>query len=504
MYRLLIVDDEEVIVEGLQLIIPWEELGITIVATANSGEEAVEVIKSKKIDILLTDISMDKMTGLELIEELNKLQPSAKSIILSGYDEFDFVKRGLQLGIENYLLKPLNKKELFQTIEIILSKLKNSLEKIPKKEILKEHITKRIFLNHIEKSEFIERVKLLDLPVLKDTCRACILDWRTDNNIEEHKQVYDNIIHLLVQNNIIYITQLETNLIGFILEDKPIEIIKKEMEAVANQLKNLEFITNLTIFIGQKQSLFNKFNLSIKSAEEIREYSSLLLNNYVFLHEEFTDQVFMSQDSPEKDIFLALDAALNVRDRKKIEVKAIEIIEQAQLTSPSLAYVSNIAYIIILKIYQAFHKMYQFSFQMYTIKLNHVQNSEELKEVLLQSIDKTFSELKVTQYSDLTQKLISLVNQRYSEPLALKSISKELHTNTAYLGQLFKKELGISFSEYLNNYRMQIAKNILLKTNLSIEEIAIAVGFKEISYFSRKFKQLFNQTPNDYRIYKDD
>ena len=97
-----------------------------------------------------------------------------------------------------------------------------------------------------------------------------------------------------------------------------------------------------------------------------------------------------------------------------------------------------------------------------------------------------------------------MVNQRYSEPLALKSISKELHTNTAYLGQLFKKELGISFSEYLNNYRMQIAKNILLKTNLSIEEIAIAVGFKEISYFSRKFKQLFNQTPNDYRIYKDD
>lgn len=502
MFNLLIVDDEEIIVEGLQLLIPWKELEISVIATASSGEEALEIIKQQKIDILLTDISMDEISGLDLIDALNSKQPDAKSIVLSGFNEFDYIKRGLQLGIENYLLKPVNKNELLQTIDTITEKLRSSLNESTEKEVMKEHITKRIFFNQIEKNEFIERAGLLNLDLPSDTCRACILHWRDTAPLEQHQDVYHQIVGLLALEGITYTTQLETNSLGFLVDQMTLSTLKSTVAHFEATLKNLSSIASFNFYIGAEHALFKQFRLSIESAETMQEYFSLVASNTSYFFEEFNQSRGNGDSSSEKDLFNKLDSAIDLRDKATIKATIPLIFQQAIAFDTSSIYLENLAYVIMLKLFQGFHKIYLEEFQTYVRKVNRADTLTDIISLMLDGVDKVFSESQALHYSELTRDLLRIVATTYHDSLSLKSISKTLHANTAYLGQVFQKELGLSFSEYLNNFRMQVAKQKLSQSTDSIEVIAFDVGFKDVSYFSRKFKQLFNQTPNDYRMAK--
>lgn len=112
MYKVLLVDDEPLITIGLQALLDWEDDGFEIVSRAESGEEALTYLKEHPVDLLITDILMGEMSGLDLIEEAKKIQPKVKCIILTGYQEFKYIKHGLLLGIENYLVKPVDEEEL--------------------------------------------------------------------------------------------------------------------------------------------------------------------------------------------------------------------------------------------------------------------------------------------------------------------------------------------------------------------------------------------------------
>src|SRR4051794_8645973 len=123
MYKVFIADDEPFIIEGLYDIVDWSELGMEIVGQAENGLEAMEALKRIPADILITDISMPKMNGLDLIRATRSFQPDLKIIVLSGYDEFAYLKEGMALGIENYLLKPINLEEFKATLHTIAEKL---------------------------------------------------------------------------------------------------------------------------------------------------------------------------------------------------------------------------------------------------------------------------------------------------------------------------------------------------------------------------------------------
>ncbi|WP_314063866.1 response regulator [uncultured Vagococcus sp.] len=502
MFNLLIVDDEDIIVEGLQLLIPWQELDVKIVATASSGEEALAIIEQQKIDILLTDISMDEISGLDLIQFLTTQQPSAKSVVLSGFNEFEYIKRGLQLGIENYLLKPVNKNELLQTIETITEKLRLSLEESTEKEVMKEHITKRIFFNQIEKNEFIERANLLKLELPSNQCRACILNWTDKTQIHQHHDVYQQISTLLAKGGIAYMTQLETNSFGFLIDDQPLEALKATLHQFEESMVSLTFVTTFSFYVGAEQSLFNQFHLSIESAETMQEYFSLRAANTSYFYDEFVDFKEDKHQHFEKELINKVDQAIDLRDQEALKKQIHALFQNVAEYNRSSTYIENLSYVLMLKLFQGFHKVYLDEFQQYASKLSQVNHLDDMSQLLLTAVDRVFSEAKITHYSELTRDLLAMVATSYQDSLSLKTSSKTLHVNTAYLGQLFQKELGVSFSEYLNNYRMQVAKQRLGQTSDSIESIALGVGFKDVSYFSRKFKQLFNQTPNDYRLTK--
>ena len=117
MYKVMLVDDEYMILEGLKQIIPWEELGFEIVKTAKRGQAALEYLQENSIDLLITDVTMPKMSGIDLVREVRQFQPNLAVLILSGYQEFDYVRQGMELGVKGYLLKTINKEELEEILK---------------------------------------------------------------------------------------------------------------------------------------------------------------------------------------------------------------------------------------------------------------------------------------------------------------------------------------------------------------------------------------------------
>ncbi|MDG0793017.1 response regulator [Cohnella ginsengisoli] len=167
MYNVFIVDDEPFIIEGLIDSIDWPDFGLEVVGSAENGEEALRRIGQTPVDLLITDISMPRMNGLDLIRAARQSRPDLKAIILSGFNEFDYLKEGMRLGIENYLLKPINVKELHDTLSNAVEKLNstgaNALLSPYDVQIMKDNTLYRWICSRISEAEFNERAALLGI-----------------------------------------------------------------------------------------------------------------------------------------------------------------------------------------------------------------------------------------------------------------------------------------------------------------------------------------------------
>lgn len=150
MYKVLLVDDEYMITEGLKRLIPFEKWDMEVVATANHADDALDYVREHPVDIVISDVNMPDKTGLEMIQEMKDLLPDAYYILLSGYQEFDYVKKAMNLSVVDYLVKPVDKVELGHLLEKIVTQLR---EKVQEPEILSQQLDEEAFLTHLTQKE---------------------------------------------------------------------------------------------------------------------------------------------------------------------------------------------------------------------------------------------------------------------------------------------------------------------------------------------------------------
>lgn len=175
MYRLILIDDESHIRRGLCALIPWDEFGIEIVGEADNGRTALELIKTLHPDIAIADIKMPHMDGIELLKEVNKLSQKPKFVMLSGFDQFNFVRSAMRMGAQNYLLKPVDAEELKSTISELVACLDDEAAKKQQfdesMQALLNSTLNRLLSNRIEVRELREKCQLLDI-TLRCNCMA--------------------------------------------------------------------------------------------------------------------------------------------------------------------------------------------------------------------------------------------------------------------------------------------------------------------------------------------
>ena len=487
MYKVYLLDDEPFILEGLRYIVDWQDYGFEIVGYSNNGEYGLKEILSMDIDLVITDIMMPKMTGLELIENLIKSNYQTNFIVLSAFQEFEYAKKAISMGAQNYILKPIDIEELEKSLINIKNKLKEKENRNKDKEVVNNSLLLKIITEKdYENIDYIKKkIKY------NDEYRVGIIELK--NKDKDINKVLKEIPYI---KKYLYCIENKSKAV-FIIDGKFNDEYIEELTNIKNQITDL--IDDIVyISLGQIIKDLKNINTSYESAKDISEYKIIYPNiswikeykeknnEYIDIDIDFEDLKSLLINKDFVNACLYIESKFNKLkeddlNNKKIKTKALEVflnvynyINESKLMKNLSIYLEN------------------------AINKNTI---DEIQLELINMIKFMQTKLENTQesISPVIIKLLDHIEKNYQRDLNLKEISDSLNINSIYLGQLFQKEIGILFSDYINNFRINKAKDLLVNTSLKASEIGELVGYSNKNYFYRKFKSIVGITPSEWR-----
>lgn len=517
MIKVLIVDDEPFIRQGLKIIIDWEACGYEVCAEAGNGKEAIQILEKEVIELVVVDIKMPEMDGLELIEYVQKnINPNMRFVILSGYYEFQYARQAIQYSVEDYILKPIQENELIQ----ILQRIKEDYE-------LKERIIYDRHLAHLLYGRYSNEDLHYVSQIIKSSSKMRYISFELEDkdenfsklSIEEklvlQKNCFKELKRLVFPYEEYVLCEIDKKEslfnIGMIYSVEMYQTSglgeKEYIDALYNKLQ-LNFPYNLKIYIGQQVHKIDDLAESYQSVAMSRSFHSFMeySKNICYYDDIYYKKV--CRLGPQQQF---IEQLINCVKDNKIE-KITEIIDniymeiRQNMMEPQL---------IMTCIHYMLYRLADLA--------RDLDNETDQEEVLQYIVEKAFkrginvascSQFKkfavdFTIYLDQLRKNDSYsvldrieqdIQEHYMENLSLKSLGKKYYINSVYLGQLFKKQYQVSFKDYLTTLRIDKAVELLGMTNKKVYHIATEVGFNNVDYFISKFVQIKGITPHQYRV----
>lgn len=481
MYRVMFVDDEYMILEGLKWIIPWQELGFEIVKTARSAQEALAFLETESIDVLLTDITMPEMSGIELIEQAKKKRHQFISLILSGYQEFDYVKKGMALQVQDYLLKPVNKQELLANIQRIKIELDQQKKSHARVRLYLENGLMRWLNDEISEGEYEELMQ--QFATIKPGDFTVLLVEAEMPFLETIKELFMKKGQLLFIES--WMSTYHQLLLIYKGARQEAFLFIREIEAIlAGQGQ---------IFVGES---VNEWETVYESYEKVKQLQAIETFYQEFLPNNQKEQM---NRSAEDFTFLAFNQALMIGDMQTIQRELDAIFNQLSQQHATPEYVRYVVFLLFSDISRQYPTVLEENYEKIVEEIRASNNLNTLYALMQQVLAEVKNKPKIKKYSESVSQAVERIEQGYLEELNLKTVADELHLNPSYLGQIFKKETKRSFSQYLNQVRTKHAQKLLLYTDDTINEISEKVGFNNTNYFSKMFKKLNGITPKEFR-----
>lgn len=505
MYRVFIVDDEPFIIDGLYDIIDWSAFGLEIIGSAENGQEALAALMDLPADILLTDISMPTMDGLTLIREARKFRPDLKVIILSGYNEFNYIKEGLRLGVENYLLKPINLDELQETLAGTIDKLNASKADRLFSEydirILRDNILYRWLTGRIAPSELQERMELLQLSLDRPYVVTAVV--RTD---EPASPAYEAAQRLAVQDSsMLPFVDIDGDLVIVFMLDEPEEGKREAIEKLRSMQPKLTRRA-MRLSIGSAEPMGEAAPRSYANAKKAQEYFLL------YDDPEILDYDLLVQAGPPgtaNEAAAPLDWPSFARLIKAREIEKLHEAIEAEFErchareGITPAFIQSMAIELMIRFKMELREIKQTDqpelYEAGFAKIMQLASIDGLMAVVKEAAALTVESLLRDVKSPVIQLVLSEVHEHYAQPLSLKLLSQQYNIHPVYLGHLFQKETNETFTEYINKYRIGKAQQLLKETQLKVQEIAATVGYWETGYFYKQFKKYVGISPTEYK-----
>jgi two-component system, response regulator YesN len=522
MMKVLITDDEVQIRKGLRLKVDWEEEGFQIVAEASNGKDALEIIQNNVIDLVITDVRMPIMDGIELAEHCHRDFPHVKVIVLSGYSDFEYARNSLKQGVKDYLLKPVAPEELIES----LRKVRHEIEEESKKQ---NKIAQMNRLVHSHLQELQEQYILhlckeerLQLPIVKER----LLQLQLGELANENLRVQFVTVEIREDYDLSRLKELRTS---FQLVCKEISLEEKGIysfidTSYANMVHFLRLIDSDSPSVNQ---LVNKIQQNIKSflkfetvigigtvvsgLPEFRAgYISSLLawsQSKMGSKSQVIDSSFTSEEdidfSPdfEKRLINSIENVDFVSFRDNLQT-LLGGIDNRSIFSFSIA-ANQVLFLLgsLAKKYDVETKDIQNTIWNCQQSIWNLTSQHKVNEYLIQLAQLIIEKIRTARFSNkkLIDSIRHYLDQHYASEISLTTLSNLFHINSAHLSETFKNHVGQNFSDYLVNLRMVKAKQLLQDKQLKIIDVANLVGFSNSGYFSTVFKKHFGQTPVEFR-----
>ncbi|MCP1101892.1 two-component system response regulator YesN [Aequitasia blattaphilus] len=523
MYKILLVDDEILVREAIRDNMNWNELGFELVKDCENGKDAISYLKEHPVDVVLTDICMPYVDGMELSKYLYEEHPDTAIIIFSGYDDFEYAKRAIKYQVSEYMLKPVTGQELRETLLRIKEKLNKShqLTKVYKNYTKNEDvILSKILTNLIKGTQQVEtclrelleygieikgsayRVAVLDIDIYSDLYEV---DEETKKESALMAFVTNNIAKEIVGRNKSGIVSQDTDNRSYILfYTNLVKEDKKEVKRISKEIQDKVWETtglSLSVGIGELVFSLNELDTSYGSAINSLTYRYTKGNGVIF---DCVESDF-KKNSVELDDILAL---MLTEIRKGNKDASLVTLEQLRLwiQTNDISKNETIAYLhqVQCRIYESISEINEcFELRDDDIsKISGARNLESATEVLKEYIVHALSAVAQVVYSSKERQTglaLDFIHSNYGNPnLTLQEVCDYLKISTSHFSTIFKEKTGKTFLEVLNGVRMEKAKQLLRETSLKNYEIAEKVGFSDPHYFNIAFKKLTGTTPKNY------
>jgi len=505
MYKVCIVDDEPFIIEGLYDAVDWPAFGLEVVGTAENGEEALALIREKPVDLLVTDIAMPYMDGLELIRRAREFRPELKVVILSGYNEFDYLKEGMRLGIENYLLKPINIKELNDTLRTTVEKLDNrkpdAVLSKDSVQMMTDNTMYRWVNGRMTEAQFAERAALLGLTLASPYGLAVVLRPAADDPEAEERAFRQTAAFFAGSGEEVPFCDMDGDIVVVAGLRDP-EADKPELlQRLLRLRKQLEPLP-VRLSIGGVYPLRGQIADSYREAKKAQEYF-MMYPEWEWV--DYGDTAALKREAAAFPIDWAEYARLLVaKDRDGLSERILgdfEALRRREGMTPAAlrAIAAELIVRFKLELQAIKHKeepeLFAQGFERARTAADYAGLAEAVRLTAVRCVDSLERDAR----SPIVLQVLSEIREHYAEDLSLKALGARYHIHPVYLGQLFQKETGENFTEYINRYRIEKAKELLRSSRLKVHEIARQIGYWETGYFYKQFKKYVGISPTEFK-----
>ncbi|WP_226670905.1 response regulator transcription factor [Metabacillus litoralis] len=502
--RILIVDDEQLIRQGIKHYLQWEQVGFQIVGEASNGIEALEMVEKTKPHIILTDIVMPIMDGEELTRVVKSKYPHIEIIILSSYGEFDYVRSTFQSGAVDYILKPkLDSETLLKVLTTAANRIPSlkSVEKEDSVALNIGNIIDKLIAGYEIETDYDSKVLSQAFPY--PYFYLLIVDTRNLKNTENITQIKSKVDKELGSKALIYHSFTEgKNVSGYLLNIKEDELnLGKEF---TDELLKGE--SNLGILIT------NPFNdLSILGAIFNDVIKKML--QYRFYFPEL--QLLTEKELPTnvcEPISFNLDKFTNDFKHERFDLAFSYLEDHVKALSNNYttdmfeykSFFGNIIFNITILLGNMDFEVNELENQkfMYFNYIDEATSANQVVEqlnIFIQEAKKCISaKSSQTGHSNITM-ILEYIEEHFAEPLSLTGVAHHFHFNPTYLSSYFASHNREGFNEYLNKIRIEEAAKLLINKATPISEISGFVGYSDHSYFCKVFKKLKGVSPSQYR-----
>lgn len=525
---LCVVDDIKSVIEGISRGIPWEEYGVDLVGTSLNGEDGLRMIRDLEPEIVLTDIRMPMMDGLEMTEHIMEVYPSCKVILLSGYADFEYAQAAIRIGAFDFVKKPFSIQEI---VDVVLK---------AKKEIEAER-SKELSLQAMEQ-------KLREsMPVLRQEYFSLLLHHKTHAEsamerwtfLQVDMEPYDIAVMVMEIDGFMersaHLPVREAELIRFALQNIVEETVREHTMGVIFRETQHRFV--LLVNAGEEDSLgqlveqirmnierYTKFTISIgigptvKGPGDLAEsyqiaaatlaYHFYTEGNAVFHYSEIHD----SRQKPphvvwdkEEEILFALRSAnkeklLVLLETMKNDIRSLDVLPRPETSLLIYGDLLSLVIRVLLERlpYEVVQPLEIRCLELRSRESNTLQELQQACAAIVMEACTLLDTFKLSEAEETVNYALAYIGEHLDANLTVNAVAKQVHLSSSYFASLFKKVTGLTFIQHITQERLKKAKSMLIEGK-QIQEIALALGYEERRYFSDVFKKHTGMTPSEFR-----
>lgn len=533
MYKLFIADDDFHVRDGLKNCIDWDRYGIKVVGTAANGKEAYSQILNLKPDIVITDVMMPKMNGIEMAQKLTENKIDAKIIFISGYDDLEYVRASLRLSALDYILKPVQPQKIYQVLDRVLKIVDAKRQETARMYRMEQFITESIPLLRQNFFFSLTKGKSYSDDVLREKLRLLQLDFTPAGSfcvllmsVQTRTKELESMDEAWRQYISVTILQMCRELISekfcsYVFEsidddDEYIAVISIEKEGfeecliqMGEQIKSevkKHLLLDIVLSMGEIVDSLTRLNESYSSARRAMSDKSLSLLGNISIDSLNSENI--KQIKNYASIWQKTEELIEAANKESIDKYFEELFNDIPgAGTPNSRLLLNVCMQLLLCALLVSMKLelkdinQHYDEKKAIDKLMSFENAEDMKQYILNyyhEICDIISSKRKTNSENLVQNVKDIIRRDFGKPLTVQDIAAEINYTYTYVCMAFKRETGMTVNNYLSMVRLEKAKEMMGTGNYKLHDVAYLVGYQDAGYFSKQFKRYMGVSPSEY------